>query len=164
MVWNKMKKTKREFSYFSYMKRYKWTSFLAPFLKSIETVCELFVPLIMAKIIDYGIKNNDINFIVWNGAFILVLNVVGFIFAVLSHKCAAHASMAIGRDIRDDIFSHINNLSHAELDKFTTTTLLNRSVNDVRNIQNGIGNTGYFFYIFYKHINSVRNLFRTIIN
>ena len=79
MVWEKMKKTKREFSYFSYLKRYKWTSFLAPFLKSIETVCELFVPLIMAKIIDYGIAANDINFIIWNGAFILVLNIVVFI-------------------------------------------------------------------------------------
>lgn len=134
-----MKKTKREFSYFSYMKRYKWTSFLAPFLKGIETVCELFVPLIMAKIIDYGIANNDVNYIIWNGALILVLNIIGFIFAVLSHKCAATASMGIGRDIRNDIFFHINNLSHAELDKFTTTTLLNRSVNDVRNIQNGIG-------------------------
>ena len=73
MVWNKMKKTKREFSYFSYMKRYKWTSFLAPFLKSIETVCELFVPLIMAKINDYGIKNNDINFIFWNGVFAIII-------------------------------------------------------------------------------------------
>ncbi len=49
--------------------------------------------------------------------------------------------MGVGKDIREDIFKHINGLSHAELDKFTTTTLLNRSVNDVRNIQNGIGAT-----------------------
>lgn len=134
-----MKKTKKEFSYFSYLKRYKWSAFLAPFFKSIETVCELFVPLIMAKIIDYGIANNDINYIIWNGVLILALNIIGFIFAVISHKCAAVAAMGVGKDIRNDIFSHINDLSHAELDKFTTTTLLNRSVNDVRNVQNGIG-------------------------
>ncbi len=134
-----MKKTKKEFSYFSYLKRYRWSAFMAPFFKSIETVCELFVPLIMAKIIDYGIANNDINYIIWNGVLILALNIIGFIFAVISHKCAAVAAMGVGKDIRNDIFSHINELSHAELDKFTTTTLLNRSVNDVRNVQNGIG-------------------------
>ncbi len=132
-------KNKKEFTWFRYMKKYKVKAFLSPFFKGLETVTELFVPLIMARIIDYGIKFNDTNFIIKNGIFILILNIVGVICAIISHKLAAQVSMRIGQDIRDDIFTHINSLSHAELDKFSTTTLLNRSVNDVRNIQNGIG-------------------------
>ena len=132
-------KNKKEFTWFTYMKKYKVKAFLSPFFKGLETVTELFVPLIMARIIDYGIKFNDTNFIIKNGIIILILNIIGVICAVISHKLAAQVSMNIGRDIRDDIFTHINSLSHAELDKFSTTTLLNRSVNDVRNIQNGIG-------------------------
>ena len=133
------KKTKREFTCYAYLKRYKVKAFLSPFFKGLETVTELFIPLIMAQIIDYGIHNNDTAFIIKNGIFILILNILGVIFAILSHKLAADVSMGIGKNVRDDIFTHINNLSHAELDKFSTTTLLNRSVNDVRNIQNGIG-------------------------
>lgn len=133
------KRKKKEFGYFSYLKNYKVFSFLAPFFKGIESVCELFVPIIMANIIDYGVANSDEHYIIWNGALILILNIAGFIFAVFGQKCAAIASMGVGKDIRKDIFSHINSLSYAELDKFSTTTLLNRSVNDVRNIQDGLG-------------------------
>lgn len=133
------KRKKKEFGYFSYLKNYKFFSFLAPFFKGIESVCELFVPIIMANIIDYGVANSDEHYIIWNGALILILNIAGFIFAVFGQKCAAIASMGVGKDIRKDIFSHINSLSYAELDKFSTTTLLNRSVNDVRNIQDGLG-------------------------
>ena len=132
-------KNRLEFSHFRYLARYKLLSFCAPFFKIIETVCELIVPLIMAKIIDYGISSKDIDYIIWNGALILALNLCGFIFAVLSHKCAALVQKRVARDIRNDIFAHINSLSFAELDKFSTTTLLNRTVNDVRNIQAGVG-------------------------
>lgn len=134
-------KKKKEFSYFGYLKNYKLQAFFGPFFKCLETLTELFIPFIMANIIDVGIKNNDTKYIIVNGVVILVLNILGIIFAILGQKCAAIASMGVGKDIRNDIFEHINELSHAELDKFTTTTLLNRSVNDVRNIQNGIGAT-----------------------
>lgn len=132
-------KSQKAFSYVNYLKKYKVLSILAPLFKSVETICELFVPYIMASIIDYGIKFNDINYIVWNGALILALNLIGLVFAILSHKCAALVQTRLARDIRNGIFEHINSLSHAELDKFSTTTLLNRCVNDVRNIQSGIG-------------------------
>ena len=134
-------KTKKEFSYLRYLKNYKPYAFFGPLFKCIETMTELFVPLIMSKIIDIGIANNDQSYIIKNGILILILNILGIVFAIFGQKFAAIASMGVGKDVRDDIFSHINNLSHAELDKFTTTTLLNRSVNDVRNIQNGLGAT-----------------------
>lgn len=135
----KKKRANREFSSINYLKNYKLYSFLTPFFKGIETVCELFVPYIMANIIDIGIANNDVKYIIWNGVLILVLNIVGLIFAIFSQKLGSIVQTRIGRDIRNNIFEHINELSHAELDKFSTTTLLNRSVNDVRNIQAGIG-------------------------
>ena len=132
-------KIKKEFNYFSYLGKYKFQTFFAPFCKCVETLTELFVPYIMAKIIDVGISHNDIDYIITNGILILALNIIGIIFAVIGQKCAAIASRGAGKDIRNDIFEHINDLSHSELDKFSTTTLLNRSVNDVRNIQAGIG-------------------------
>ena len=61
-------KVKKEFSWGLYMKKYKVKVFLSPFFKGLETVTELFIPLIMANIIDYGIHNNDTNFIVKNGS------------------------------------------------------------------------------------------------
>ena len=132
-------KKKKEFKYFSYLKNYKFQSFFAPFCKGVETITELFIPFIMAQIIDIGIANNDKKYIVFYGIIMIALNIVGFIFAIIGQKCAAIASRGVGKDIRNDIFSHINSLSHSELDKFTTTTLLNRSINDSRNIQIGIG-------------------------
>lgn len=134
-------KHKSELNYFAYLKNYKIYAFFAPFFKGLETVTELFVPLIMANILDIGVKNNDVNYIITYGIVILVLNILGICFAILSQNFAAKAQVRVGRDIRNDIFTHINTLSHAELDKFTTTTLLNRSVNDVRNIQAGVGAT-----------------------
>ncbi|MBR3884923.1 MAG: ABC transporter ATP-binding protein [Clostridia bacterium] len=132
-------KKKREFRYLPYLKNYKFQSFFAPFCKCVETLTELFIPFIMAQIIDIGIANNDKKYIIFYGLIILVLNIVGFLFAIIGQKCAAIASRGVGKDIRNDIFSHINSLSHSELDKFTTTTLLNRSINDARNIQIGVG-------------------------
>ena len=133
------KKVKKDFSYGRYLRNYKFHTFMAPFGKGVETITELMVPYIMANIIDVGIKNNDVKYILWFGALIIALNIVGFIFSVIGQRSGAIAQMGVGRDIRDDIFTHINELSHAELDKFSTTTLLNRTVNDVRNIQEGVG-------------------------
>lgn len=131
--------TTRYFSYISYMKRYKLYSFLAPFFKGLETITELFVPFIMARIIDYGLKNNNNTYIVKNGIIILILNILGIFFAIFGQKFASKVSTSVGKDIRNDIFIHINYFSHGELDKFMTTTLLNRIINDVRNIQEGLG-------------------------
>ncbi len=132
-------KKNREFKYWKYLKNYKKFVFWGPFFKGIETITELFVPYIMAMIIDVGIANNDNAYIIKYGVLILVLNLIGFVCAIIAQKLASLAQTYIGRDIRNDIFAHINSLSHAELDQFTTTTLLNRTINDVRNIQRGIG-------------------------
>lgn len=135
----KNKYNNKTFSYLSYIKDYRLWSFLSPFFKGLETLTELFVPFLMSKIIDFGIKTQNYFFIIKNGILILLLNIFGILFAILGQKFASKVSTNIGMDIRNDIFKHINSLSHSELDKFSTSTLLNRTISDVRNIQDGLG-------------------------
>lgn len=124
----------------SYLKKYKWLVFFGPVCKALEALTEVFSPFFMAKIIDVGIKNNDKPYIVKMALIILAINAVGMLFAVLGQKCASLTSEGMGRDMRNDLFKHINTYSHAELDKFSTTTILNRAMNDVYRMQEGTSN------------------------
>lgn len=91
----------------------------------------------MALIVDVGIPNNDKDYIIKIAIIILVINIIGMIFAILGQKCASITSEGMGRDMRNDIFKHVNTFSHSELDKYNTTTILNRTINDVYHIQEG---------------------------
>lgn len=134
------KKTNRnlKFKPTSYLKNYKWLVFLGPFFKALEAIGEVISPFFMAHIIDIGIKNQDKEYIIKIAILILAINLLTMLFAVLGQKCAAVTSEGMGRDMRNDIFKHTNTFSHAELDKFNTTTILNRTINDVYHIQEGI--------------------------
>lgn len=133
----KQAKVKSAFNPFSYLRNYKFLVFFGPFCKALEALSEVFAPFFMAKIIDEGIKNNDKPFIIKMAIIILAINILGMVFAILGQKCASVTSEGLGKDIRNDIFKHVNTFSYAELDKFSTTTILNRSVNDVYHIQEG---------------------------
>ncbi|MBQ7453428.1 MAG: ABC transporter ATP-binding protein [Clostridia bacterium] len=128
----------KEFKLSKYLKNYKALLFWGPFFKAVEAVTEVIVPFLMAIIIDQYIAVNNKNGIITLAVIILLLNVLGIICAILGQKFAAISGESIGRDIRNDIFKHINTLSYAELDKFTTTSLLNRNIFDVYHIQEGI--------------------------
>ena len=132
-------KTKKEksFNAISYLKNYKFLVVFGPICKALEATAEIFIPYLMSLIIDIGIKNNDTNYIINLSLIILALNIVGMLFAILGQKAAALTGEGMGRDIRNDMFAHINTFSHAELDKFGTTTLLNRTIHDVYHIQEG---------------------------
>ena len=121
-----------------YLKKYAKLVFLGPFFKALEALSEVFSPFIMSYIIDVGIKNNDKPYIYKMALIILGINILGLIFAVLGQKCAAVTSEGIGRDIRNDIFKHVNSFSHSELDKYNASTILNRTINDVYHIQEGV--------------------------
>lgn len=121
-----------------YLKNYKWLVFLGPLFKAIEAIGEVISPFFMAHIIDIGIKNQDKEYIIKTALLILAINLLTMFFAVLGQKCAAITSEGIGRDMRNDIFKHTNTFSHAELDKFNTTAILNRTINDVYQIHEGI--------------------------
>ena len=133
---NKQKEN-RTFKATSYLKNYKWLVFLGPFFKALEALSEVFTPYFMALIIDVGIKTNDKAFIYKYALIILAINILGMVFAVLGQKCASITSEGMGRDMRNDIFKHVNTFSYSELDKFSTTTILNRSIHDVYHIQEG---------------------------
>ncbi|MBQ7466816.1 MAG: ABC transporter ATP-binding protein [Clostridia bacterium] len=134
-----MKKNKKNLTFKTapYLKKYTGLVILGPLFKALEALSEIFSPLIMSYIIDVGIKNNDKPYIYKMAIIILVINILGMVFAVLGQKCAAITSEGMGRDIRNDIFKHVNTFSHAELDKYNTTTILNRTINDVYHIQEG---------------------------
>ncbi|MBQ3158522.1 MAG: ABC transporter ATP-binding protein [Clostridia bacterium] len=133
----KEQKNQKVFKATSYLKNYKWLDFLGPFFKALEALSEVFSPYFMALIIDVGIKNNDKAYIYKYALIILAINILGMVFAVLGQKCAALTSEGMGRDMRNDIFKHVNTFSYSELDKFSTTSILNRSVHDVYHIQEG---------------------------
>ena len=130
-------KEKSVFKPASYLKKYSWFVLFGPLCKAIEALSEVFGPYFMALIVDVGIPTNDKDYIIKMSIIILAINIIGMIFAILGQKCAAITSEGIGRDIRNDIFKHVNTFSHSELDKYNTTTILNRTMNDVYNIQEG---------------------------
>lgn len=135
-----MKKQKQEKSVFKptlYLKKYSLLVVLGPTCKALEALSEVFAPYIMALLIDVGIANNDKDYILKMAIVILAINVVGMIFAILGQKCASVTSEGMGRDIRNDVFKHVNTFSFSELDKYNTTTILNRTINDVYHIQEG---------------------------
>lgn len=119
-----------------YLKYYKLQVILGPIFKLVEAILELSCPILVAKIIDVGISSGDASYIIKYGLIVIALNIVGFAFAIGCQKCASIASVGIATKIREDMYTNINNLSHAELDKFGTSSLLTRLTNDVAQIEN----------------------------
>ncbi len=122
-----------------YLGRYKKDIIVGPIFKLIETVTELIIPVLIAAMIDTGVANRDTNFIFTYGAIVIALNVVGIVCSVICQKLAARASVGIGKDLRYDMYKHINTFSHGELDKFNTATINNRITHDVDRVQSAIG-------------------------
>lgn len=124
---------------FRFFKGYKKEIILAPSFKFLETITDIIIPLLVANMIDIGVKNHDTAYISKWGAIVIALNFVGIISAVICAKLSAKACSGISYDIRKSLYSHINTLSHAELDKFGTATLNNRMTHDVTRIDTALG-------------------------
>lgn len=118
-----------------YLRYFKKEVIIGPFFKLMEAIFELTVPLVMASIIDNGINKGDKTYVLQRGGLILLLGFVGLIFALICQYSAARASQGFGTKIRDDLFAHINTLSHNELDKLGTNTLITVISNDVNQLQ-----------------------------
>lgn len=121
-----------------FMKDYKKESILGPIFKLIEAISELFIPIVMAKIIDIGVYNKDINYVFKMGGVLILLGAIGLIFALVCQYYASIASQGAGTSIRSKLYKHINGLSYSEIDKIGTPTLITRLVNDINQIQTGI--------------------------
>lgn len=123
------------FKLLPYLKNYKKEVIIGPIFKLLEAIFELMVPLVMAKIIDIGVKNSDYNYVIKAGIALLVLGFLGLFCALVCQYSAAKASQGFGTDLRNDLFSHINSLSHSEIDIIGTSSLITRLTNDVNQLQ-----------------------------
>ena len=120
---------------FSYVGEYKKWIMLAPLLMVAEVVCEIVMPRLMAAIVDVGIANGDMNAIVKNGVLMLVLAVIGMITGVLSARVATMGGQGFGTNLRNAMFQKIQDFSFADIDRFSSASLITRTTNDVNQIQ-----------------------------
>lgn len=126
------------FRLFRYLKNYKKESVIGPLFKLIEACFELAVPIVMANIIDIGIKNADKPYIWKMGAVMVLLGVLGLTCALTAQYFAAKASVGFGTALRRDLFKHINTLSYSEIDKVGSHTLVTRMTADINAAQSGV--------------------------
>lgn len=121
-----------------YLRHYKKESVIGPLFKLLEASFELIVPLIMAQIIDVGIRNKDFVFIWKMGAVLVLLGLIGLSCSLLAQYFAAKASVGFGTELRHELFHHIQQLSYAEIDKAGSSTLVVRMTSDINQIQSGV--------------------------
>lgn len=121
-----------------YLKNYKLESVMGPLFKMLEASFELFVPLVMAQIIDVGIHNRDVSYVLKMGALLVLLGIIGLACSLTAQFFAAKASVGVCTALRNDLFAHINSLSNSEQDTIGTATLITRMTSDVNQIQSGL--------------------------
>lgn len=121
-----------------YLKDYTKESILAPLFKLLEAGFELFVPLVMAKIIDQGIANRDGGTILRMGLCLVLLASVGLASSVTAQFFAAKAAVGFATRLREALFGHIQSLSFTNIDKAGTSTMITRMTSDVNQVQSGV--------------------------
>lgn len=119
----------------SYIKRYKIEAILGPLFKMLEALFELFIPLVVADIIDVGIKNGDKRYILMRCGLMVLLGVIGLACSITAQYFSAKAAVGLATDLRRDLFAHIGRLNYKSTDKLGTSTLLSRATTDVNQIQ-----------------------------
>ena len=124
-----------------YLKQYRRESILGPLFKLLEATFELFVPLVVAAVIDRGIFNNDTEYIVRMCLVLVALGAVGLAFSVTAQYFAARAATGFVKQVRHALFAHIQQLSYAQLDHVGASTLVTRMTSDVNQVQNGVNLT-----------------------
>ena len=121
-----------------FLKPYRLELILGPCFKLLEAIFELIVPVVMAKIIDNGIANQDERYIFRMCGLIVILGICGLCFALTCQYFAARCAFRYGADLRKALYEHINGLSETEIDRLGTSTLINRITNDVTASQSGV--------------------------
>lgn len=121
-----------------YLKNYKKESIIGPLFKLLEACFELLVPLVVARIIDVGIRNQDIPYILKMCAIMVAFGLLGLCCSLTAQYFAAKAAAGFGTELRRDMFAHINGLSYTELDKIGTSTLVTRMTSDINQAQAGV--------------------------
>ena len=115
--------------------QYKKDSILTPIFVIFEVIMEVIIPYLMAKIIDVGVQNGDLNYIFKIGAILVVSAFLSLTFGMLSGRFAAKASSGFAKNLRKGMFYNIQNYSFTNIDKFSTSSLVTRLTTDVTNVQ-----------------------------
>lgn len=121
-----------------YLKSYRKETILAPLFKLLEASFELFVPLVMARIIDVGILQKDYHTIAGMGSVLVLLAAVGLAASLTAQYFAAKAAVGFSTKLKHELFSHIQSLSFGDMDTMGTSTLITRMTSDVNQVQNGV--------------------------
>jgi ABC-type multidrug transport system fused ATPase/permease subunit len=121
-----------------YLKNYKKESVMAPLFKMLEATFELIVPLVVASIIDDGIRNNDLKLVISRALLLVILAIVGMVAAITAQYFAAKAATGFATELRHALFQKIQSFSFSEIDKVGTSTLITRMTNDVNQAQSGV--------------------------
>ena len=122
----------------TYLKSYKKECVLAPLFKLLEATFELFVPLVVAAIVDTGIARGDTGYILRMCGIMILLGVIGLACSVTAQYFAAKAAVGFSTKLRHELFAHIQGLSFTELDQAGTSTMITRMTNDVNQVQSGV--------------------------
>lgn len=123
---------------FRYLKNYKKESVIGPLFKLIEACFELAVPIVMANIVDIGVKNEDTGFVFRMGGIMVLLGLLGLACSLTAQYFAARASVGFGTALRTDLLRHIDRLSYAEIDRIGSSTLVTRMTADINTAQSGV--------------------------
>ncbi len=120
---------------FKSIREYKKQSLLAPLLVILEVLMEVLIPLEMAKIIDVGIANGDLGYIIQRGVILVVMAMLALYFGVQAGNMAAVASAGYAKNLRHDIFYKVQDFSFKNIDHFSTSGLVTRMTTDITNVQ-----------------------------
>ena len=124
----------------SYLKNYIKETIFAPLLKMSEALLELFVPIIIANIVDIGIGSGT-DYIVKQCLILFALGLFGLLFSVSAQYMSARAAVGMATDLKSDLFRHIQNFSYAEHERIGVSTLITRMTSDINQVQSGVNLT-----------------------
>lgn len=118
------------------IREYKKDSLLSPAMVTLEVIMEVIIPMLMARLIDYGIQAQNLGYIWKMGILLAVTAMISLMFGVLSGKFAARASAGFAKNLRKDMYYNLQNFSFSNIDKFSTASIVTRLTTDVTNVQN----------------------------
>ena len=121
-----------------FLKGYEKESVLGPLFKLLEATLELFVPLIVASLIDVGIANCDVRYVIKMFVFLVLLGIVGLAFSLTAQFFAAKAAVGFVKKVKHALFKHMEELSYTEIDKLGTSAMVNRMTSDMNQVQSGM--------------------------
>ena len=121
-----------------YLEKLKKECVLAPLFKMLEASFELFVPLVVASMIDVGIGGRDTGYVSLMGGLLVLLGVIGLACSLTAQYFAAKAATGAATALRNDLFTHISGLSYKEIDQVGASALITRMTSDINQVQSGV--------------------------